>query len=717
MASRNDKSGPEGTLAFPLAESFPPASDDAWLALVKRILGDRSFEDTLVSHTLDGIPVQPLYTAADWPDANDPSGLPGSAPYTRGQAVTGQVAEGWDVCQRHADPDPTACNKDIRADLEGGVTSLLLRFDDAGRRGLDSDNAGAQAGCGGVMVSGLDDLDAILDGVDLEACPIFLQAGAGYLPAAGALIALWDKRGVPSDRARGGFYADPFAALAETGALSTSVERALRQAADLARYTADEFPNVTNLCADTTVYHNAGASEAQELAYAAATGVAYLRALTDQGLSVADAVAQVGFVFATDADFLLSIAKLRAARRIWGRIAEASGAAPAVRAMSIHAVTSERMLAQRDAWVNMLRATVAAFAAAVAGANRLTVLPYSEAVGVPDALGRRIARNTQLVLHEESSLSRVIDPAGGAWAVETLTDALAREAWSIFQDLEKAGGIAAVLQDGSLAASVAAMASERQANVATGADPLTGLSVFPDLAERPVSVREPDAASLRATAAKRLRKRRKALDPSEVAIPGKTVEAAGDGSLTRALVSAATVGATLEMLADAAKGPEPAAVSPLAPHRIGEAFEALRDASDAYVARTGARPTVFLAGLGDLAAYNTPATFASNLFAAGGIEAVLGSGGATAEAVTKGFAASKSSGAVLCSDEAAYGKIGPAAVNRLRDAGAREIYVVGPPAMRDTIFADAPVDGMLYQGADVLTVLTGYLEREGVLHR
>ena len=717
MARRKDTSGSEETPAFPLAESFPKVSDEAWLALVNRILGDRSFEETLVSHTLDGIPVQPLYTAENWPDAGDPSGLPGSSPFTRGQGAAGQVMGGWDVCQRHTDPDLATGNRDIRADLNGGVTSLLLRFDEAGHRGLDSDTAGAAAGRGGIMVSDLDDLDAILNGVDLQAAPVFLQAGAAFLPAASILMALWADRGIAPEHARGGFYADPLGALAETGALSTSVDSALRQAGDLARLTVDKFPNAMSLCADTTVYHNAGASEAQELACAAATGVAYLRCLTEQGLSVADAVGQIAFVYSTDADFLLSIAKLRAARRIWGRIAEASGAAPAMRGMSIHAVTSERMLSQRDAWVNMLRATVAAFAAAVAGANRLTVLPYSAPLGVPDGFGRRIARNTQLVLHEESSLNRVIDPAGGAWAVETLTDALAREAWSMFQELEKAGGIAAALQDGSLRDRIAATASERQANVATGADPLTGLSIFPDLAEKPVSVREPDLAALQTAAADRLGTRRKALDPAKTAVSEKSLRAAGDGSLAQALTAAAAAGATLETLCDAARDSEPAAAPSLPRQRVGEAFEALRDASDVYRARTGAPPTIFLATIGDLAAYNTPATFASNLFAAGGVETILGDGGATAEAIVEGFAASKSSGAVLCSDAGGYENFGPAAVKGLKDAGAREIYVVGPAALQHTIFADVPVDGMLYQGADILTVLTGYLEREGVVDR
>ncbi|MER7949607.1 methylmalonyl-CoA mutase family protein [Streptomyces sp. NPDC096079] len=517
-----------------LASEFPDAPHEQWQHLVAGVLrksgkevSGAAAEDALSTLLEDGLDTRPLYTAHD--TAPDP-GLPGFAPFVRGGRAEGNTVGGWDVRQRHATADGEA----VLADLENGVTSLWLGV-----------------GGSGIPVSSL---DGVLDGVYLDLAPVVLDAGDETEAAAERLFRLYEERGVAPEAARGNLGADPLGQEARTGRAARTT---LAAAAGLARRCTDTYPGLRALTVDALPYHEAGGSAAQELGCSLATGVAYLRGLTGAGLSVAEACGQLEFRYAATADQFLTIAKLRAARRLWARVAEACGA-PEAGAQRQHAVTSPVMMTRRDPWVNMLRTTIATLAAGVGGADSVTVLPFDDALGLPDAFSRRIARNTSTVLIEESHLSRVIDPAGGSWYVERLTDELAHAAWEFFQTVEREGGQEAALRSGAIGARLAETWAARSKKLATRREPITGVSEFPDLAEKPVDrAPAPEAPS---------------------------------GGLPRV--------------------------------RRDEAYEALRARSDAHLAATGARPRVYLAALGPAAAHSARLTFAANLFQAGGIEAV-----------------------------------------------------------------------------------------------
>ncbi|MEU2116372.1 methylmalonyl-CoA mutase family protein [Streptomyces sp. NPDC016459] len=518
---------------LPLASEFPDAPHEQWQHLVagvlrksgKEVSGDAA-EDALSTLLEDGLDTRPLYTARDAaPDA----GLPGFAPFVRGGRAEGNTPGGWDVRQRHLAADGDA----VLADLENGVTSLWL-------------------GVGGTGIP-VASLAPVLGGVYLDLAPVVLDAGDETEAAADRLFRLYEERGVAADAARGNLGADPLGHEARTGRPAYD----LASVAGLARRCADRYPGLRALTVDALPYHEAGGSAAQELGCSLATGVAYLRGLTGAGLGIAEACAQLEFRYAATADQFLTIAKLRAARRLWARVAEVCGAREAG-AQRQHAVTSPVMMTRRDPWVNMLRTTVATLAAGVGGADSVTVLPFDEALGLPDAFARRIARNTSTVLIEESHLSRVIDPAGGSWYVERLTDELAHAAWEFFQGIERAGGQQAALRSGTVGERLAETWSARSAKLATRREPITGVSEFPNLGEKPV---------------------------------------------------------------DRVPAPEPPAGG-LPRVRRDEAFEALRARSDAHLAATGARPRVYLAALGPAAAHSARLAFADNLFRTGGIEPV-----------------------------------------------------------------------------------------------
>jgi methylmalonyl-CoA mutase len=524
-----------------LAAEFATPERGQWQELVAGVLrksgalkedfaGDP--ESLLTTRTYDGIEIQPLYTAEDTAAA---TGFPGVAPYVRGARPEGSVGTGWDIRALHSHSSAAAANKAILADLEGGVSSVWLR-----------------AGGDALPVEALADA---LNEVYVELAPITLDAGAEYEAAAEALFEVFAERGIPAAQARGTLGADPIGLRARTGQAHD-----VAPAAALAARVAAKYPELRTIVVDGTAFHEAGGSDAQELGAAVASGVAYLRALTDAGLGVGAAASQLEFRLAAGTDQFLTIAKFRAARRLWARVAEVAGAEPASRAMRQHAVTSPSMLTRRDPWVNMLRTTVACFSAGVGGADAITVLPFDSAIGAPDAFSRRVARNTHAVLLEESKLAGVIDPAGGSWYVESLTDELARAAWAEFTGIEREGGIESTLDSGALAGRLAATWAARSERIATREDALTGVSEFADPDEKPVvRAASPPAAD-------------------------------GPGGLPRV--------------------------------RYAQDYEALRDRSDAYLEAQGERPRVFLATLGPVAAHNGRAGFAANLFQAGGIEAV-----------------------------------------------------------------------------------------------
>ncbi|QLH40529.1 MAG: methylmalonyl-CoA mutase small subunit [Defluviicoccus sp.] len=694
------------------AEGFSMPTYEKWVEAVEKALKGAPFDKRMFTKTYEGVTLRPIYTRNDWPAAGDPSGFPGAMPFTRGGRASGNRADNWDVRQTYAYPDPGKCNDVILNDLANGVTSVTIAFDQAASAGLDADQAGADAlaGADGVMVYSVDDLDRLLTGVYLDLITVSLSAGAQFVPAAAMLEALWQRRQIAADAARGAFNADPLAALVRRGRLPVAIDVALAQMAGLAQHTAASWPNVTAVGVDTSPYHDAGCTESQDLAISMATGLAYLKAMTAAGLDVDTACRQILFTYSVPCDQFLTIAKLRAAHKMWARITEACGASEPARAMRTNTVTSWRMMSKRDPWVNMLRTTVACFAAAIGGADAITVRPFDETVGLPDELGRRIARNTQVILAEESNLAKVVDPAGGSWYVESRTDELAKVAWAEFQAIEKAGGIVAVLQDGSLAKQISDAYAQREGNLAKRRDPLTGVSEFPNILEAPVELEQPDMLAAYKAACERLKSTRGAAT-SGAASALTSVPA---GELAAKAVAAASAGATLGEMAVALKGSE-TTIEALPRHRYGEQFEALRDASDAYLAKTGARPKIFLANLGPIAKHTGRATFAKNFFEVAGIETLSNTGFADAQSCAAAFGSSGAKIAILCSADPVYETMVETVAPALKATGCEYLFLAGSPGDKKGAYTAAGVDDFIFLGCDLLQITRSTLARLGVI--
>ncbi|MGO9703249.1 MAG: methylmalonyl-CoA mutase family protein [Xanthobacteraceae bacterium] len=601
------------------AADFPPATHEEWRKLVDAALKGAPF-DRLVSHTYDGLSIEPL--AARRSDVRPVVARPDATP--------------WEILARIDHPDPALANEIALRELRNGATGLTLVFADS--RG--------DHGFGLPAIEAA--VERVLDGVVIEAVSIEVDVSAPAVAVIDAMLPRGRSFLPPATQVRLGH--DPLGAKAVAG-ISTRrwTEHAPHFARRLAALARAGFQGKL-AAADGRVIHNSGGSEAQELAFALSVALAYWRALETEGVALEAARRMIFFRLSADADQFLTIAKFRALRKLWARVEVSCGLA--AEPCFISAETAWRMMAQRDPHVNILRATIATFAAALGGADAITVLPFTAARGLPDRFARRIARNTQLLLSEESHLDKVADPAAGSGAVENLTDELCEAAWALFREIEAAGGIAVALETGFIQSKVGAVRAERAAAAARRKDALTGVSIFPNLSEADARVDLPAPGS----------------NPSPDGLP---------------------------------------------PIRLAEPFEVMRDASDRVLAETGARPKILLANLGTPAEFTARSTFARNFFEAGGIEAV-DSDGADAPAVAASFKISGASLACLCSADKVYDKEAVAAAQALTAAGVRHIYLAGRPRQQEATLKAAEVQSFIYEGCDALATLRAAYDILGI---
>ena len=618
----------------PLHEEFDPADLGAWREKAAADLKGRPLE-SLVGRTDDGIEIQPLYTRDD---AIPPTmiGLPGAPPFRRGTRPLGRALEGPDVRTVVECADPERARAELAEDLRRGATSLLLRV--ATRTG--------HGWTPGIRLAEPAQLGPLLADVDPASVPVFLDAGGGAVEYASAWLDVLGGRGVHPAAVAGGLGIDPIGTLARAGEVPASIESFLSKGAAIA-HDADGYPRLAVFEVDADFVHHAGATTAQTLGASLAIGAAYLRALDAAGIDPDHAIARVAFTWRLDTRFFEQIAALRALRITWNRICEASGTSG--RAMRVHALASERVLSRRDPYVNMLRGTATTFAALVGGADALTCPAFDRTLGESTGLARRIARNTPIVLGEESHLHRVVDPAGGSWFLENLTARLALKGWEEFQRFEREGGIVRALREGTLRARVDEAWETKRKRLASRREAITGVSEFARLEERRPDV-EPFA------------------DPGE----GVQIEA--------------------ERL------------QPWPVRRLGDDFEELRDASDAAV-DDGREPRALLVTLGPLAEHDVRATWIRNLLAAGGID---GQESGSIDDAAQAARALRESGldfAVICGTDARYAEQAADVARALREAGAALVWLAGKPGDHESAFRQAGVHRFVHLGVDVVEAL------------
>lgn len=691
-----------------LMAGYEAATLESWRKSVDKVLAGADFDKKLVTHTLEGIAVQPLYTEADWSNRQDAAGFAGSPPYRRGTLPIGRSGSRWDLRVKVEHPDPARARSEIASAQKRGLRSLWLKLDRQARTGRALPDSDHDLGVSCVNAA---QLGSVLEGVVLESTPLSIDAGGNALAVAACLAAVAAERGVGLAQLEGLLNADPLGALASDGTLPSSLASAGEQLGALGVWASERAPKLRAATVSLAPYHDAGAHAGQELAIALATGVMYLRWLTAAGLTISEAARQIAFSVPVGSDLFMEIAKLRALRQCWSQLVAACGGSADDQRAVVHAFTSTRTKSQRDPWVNMLRETTEAFAAAVGGADAITTAGFDRALGPSDDFARRIGENVQVILDEEAHVTQVADPAGGSYYTEQLTDALAERGWTLFQNIEAEGGMADALSSGRLAAQLEETAKARAANIAKRKQAITGVSEFAHVMEEPVLRSAPDWSAVRSARETAL----KAGSSDEAVTKAlDAARAAGLGSRAKALqcvdqaVQAASRGASLGQLSCALAGRDGTArIAALPVRRDAAQFEALRDKADALAATRGTRPSVFLANLGPIPSHKARSQFASGFFAAGGFAAVDNDGFEAADDAASAYAASKAPIAVLCGSDDAYTTWVAQLAPLLKKAGARRIVLAGRPATPEleAQYKQAGVTDFIFMGADVVKVV------------
>ena len=591
-----------------LGNDFPDADKKDWLEAVEKALRGSAYETLQTRH--NGLSREPLYTNETVNLSQAAHGMPGQPPFLRGSKSLSNSFLPWHIASRFTLGRKGNDNKDVLTDLEGGVSALLLD-------------------CRFYTVTPTQ-LDKLLEGVDINIAPLFLRADNNAINLATHLVSK-----IGNDTA---IYLDldPLGYAAASGLkIDDDVDTIFPGMLGLLEQTQSS-PNIRLMTASGLLYHNAGADTITELAAIIATATFYMRYLEQSGLDIADIINRLTLTVSADTDFFGSIAKLRALRLLWGNICAALKQDKIVTPF-IHAEGSERYFSLADPWVNMLRATMSTLAAGIGGADVVTALPCTSIAESDNLLTRRVARNTQVILQEESHIGQVMDPAGGSWYVETLSESLASKSWSLFQSIEKAGGIASPEGMRIVTTNIQENRIIENKDTAKRKMPVLGAGDFANLEEALLKPRP----------------------------------AYGSGAFQET--------------------------------RPAEAFEKLRFAAE------NQKPKIYLAVLGETAEFTARSNFATNLFAAGGIDSHLGCGGNDLNAIIDDFTASGFSVAVICGTDAAYENYAETLAQGLAEAGCAHVWLAGK-------YESDAINGNIFMGCDTISVLQLTLSLSGVAY-
>jgi len=662
---------------FPL----PDVSD--WKAQVEKELKGLPLEK-LNKQTYEAILVKPLYTAADLPTGLD--SYPGQGKHIRGESAAGYVALPWQVCQELPSPNPASWNAAALHDLGKGLDALWLEMGQTSTLTLHS----------------VEDLGVAFAG--LGQTPVYLRTSSPSLPLGALLLGHWQKTGQDLSALRGGVLADPLADLAAQGHLPAALAQILDQQAALNRELAQVAPDYFSLALDGCVWHRAGASATQELACLLASAVCYLRAFDERGVEPETLIPRLHWTLAIGPDFLLELAKIRALRLLWQRVLGAYGLQGS---LWLHASTSPNYLSQVQPYTNLLRVTSQAFCAVLGGVSSLQTACFNQPFelqkgGYPDEFARRQARNVQLILREESNLARLIDPLGGAYAIEALTQQVAEQAWALFQKIEQAGGMMAALESGLPQTMIATTRLQRQKDHATRKQGLVGTSVYA------LSADESESQHL--------------LPPVPAPTPGPlrpgmpvwlpNPEALQAPDLGQQLTTSALHGAQWREL-QAAFCPYPdqgAQVSALGLFRAAAPFEALR----ARVAALQKIPTILLLPLGERKMYLPRVDFCLGFLQVAGLKVEVPAAFASVEAAAEAWAQSGADAAVLCSGDTLYPELVPGLLDAAQARGLADkqpLLLAGYPKEQVDNYKALGIAQFLYLGADLVATLNTLLDQ------
>ncbi|MBE8952101.1 MAG: acyl-CoA mutase large subunit family protein [Quinella sp. 1Q7] len=688
-------------------DEFTPPTYDAWKEACIALLKGAPFEKKLFTKTYEGITFSPMYFHGDT-EPIQPKTYPGMGDYVRGITPNGYVNAPWGIAQACDDTLPEENNELLKHEIDKGSTIYNVKVDCATRKARDAREC-EHIGKHGCSVTTLGDAETLLKGLKLDQYPLYVYAGESALPLLALIVAAVKNQGGDVAKLKGIIGANPIAEYVANGTLNQSLDKLYDEAAAVAKWAVDNAPNVRTIFVKSNVFSNGGANDVQEVAYTVATGVAYLRALLERGLTIEQAASQIMFGFSMGANFFMQIAKLRAVRPIWAQIVKAFGGSEDAQKMHIHGRPAKFFKTVYDPYVNMLRDTTELFSGVVGGVDSFENSTFDEPVRKGDEFSRRIARNMQIILQEEFGLLQPIDPAGGSWAVETLTKQIREKIWAEFQAVESKGGIVAALKEGYPQEQIAAVLAARFKAAETRKDRIVGNNMYPNMTEERIDARpESQAENMKA--------RKSAIEAYLANVDAKAALAAIKADDVESVIAAAQSGATIAELRKALGTAEVDEIKSIEAHRWSERFEALRETTEKFKASTGDNVKIFLANMGPIPQHKARADFTTGFLQVGAFQ-VLGNNGFPT--VDEAAAAAKESGAdavVICSTDATYPEIVPALAPKLHEALPNAtVYLAGTaPAELVETYKQAGIDDYINVRANCYKVIQALQQKKGM---
>lgn len=664
-----------------LLAEFPPHTYDQWHEAAETLLKGAPFEKLLVSKTYEDITIQPIYRREDIADLKHRKDLPGSGTLVRGSRSGGFLKAGWEVSQELCECKPEEVNALIHQGMNGGQTELNILLGDVTANGYDKDQTEKQV-CG-LDLENLEDMEVALDGVALDSISTFWRSGAGSVPVAALFFAVARKQGIALKDLRGCFDIDPLSSLGRYGHLRQNLKTRLDHMAALTKFAINNVPQMQTICVQGNLYHNSGASATQELAYIISTAVCYIEKMKKRGIEPADLLPRMRVSLSVGSDYFMEIAKIRATRWLWSKMAEAYGVEDA--SVYIHARTSLWNKTCYDAHTNMLRVTSEAFAAVVAGVDGMHVGPYDEVAGKTDEFSRRIARNIHVILREECGLDQVIDPAGGSNYIEWLTDQIAGKSWGMFQEIDAAGGMIVALEDGSIQKQIDATYQQKRQNVRRRKDSIVGANMYPDLTKGRLDTSARSSCNCKDKTADK----RKDVSALAAIVPSAEAE------MVAQAIAAAEQGATVGQIGHATGVHEGRTfnIHQVPQRRAAEEYEALRDASAAYEEKTGSAPTILQLNMGPSRRYRLRADWTASFFEAGGFKIEGSNDFDDNAAAVAALADSPATIAVITSDDDTYAECVESLAKAVKAAKPDvTLLVAGAPGDKEAAWREAGVD-------------------------
>jgi len=709
----NDHSSMEQTdLPTVSFDEFEPTDYETWKSVATAALKGAPFEKKLFTKTYEGITLEPIYTREDIKDNPRTEEYPGCKDFMRGTKASGYLSKPWIVAQAAEDVLPADANKTLAYELAKGSQAAHIKLSSATLSGRDLPGDGTLRA--GVYISDLKDMQDALNGIDLSQTPIHIYTGPSPVPVLGLIAA---RTGADQMRSFSGCIgADPIAHVLGEGNDAFDLDQMCDELAQSMKWAKDNMPNVrTILIQGNSCYHNAGANAVQEAAYALTEAIYYIDALLDRGLDIDTIAQQIRFCFSLGANFFMEIAKLRAVRILWAQIVEAYGGSQESRKADIFARNSYFTETTYDPYVNVLRATSQTFSGVVGGVNTMQVATFDEAIGPYDEQSRRIARNMQLMFQNEFDMLQPVDPAGGSWYIETLTDQVVTEIWEKVQSISAGGGILTLLKSGEIQKEIGEVLASRQTNLASRKDSAVGTNMYPNMTEKPIEKPWPNAADIQSALQKRggntgsgsalLR----ALPDQLQGAPAAFMQAVID-----AFMSGASVSELRHALGGVLAAPE---METLAVHRWTEKFEALRQKTEAFKARTGQDIKVFLANMGPIPQHKARADFITGFMEVAAFDVMKNDGFETVEAAAKAACASGADAIVICSTDKTYPELVPPLARLIKaELPDTAVYLAGAPSpdYKDA-YLNAGVADFIHVKSNCYETLKNIQEKKGIL--